>query len=195
VITPPRVRVLVVTASILSSVTALATIRDGKPWEWEDYKAIVSHNDSHQESTCEAVEKAIGSPSLACQIDHPSWDALYTSEMKKPFTKRHDEVSPWNCQGAFTFFRPYTEGGHIPERSSVDAGPVLDELKKLKRFTCVAEATDKKYRLTYDAAKHELVFHLTLAGSNDNSWVGDELQKMKKAFPAINKYWADGHNM
>jgi hypothetical protein len=178
--------------------SASADQNNGKPYDWPDFNSIVTRNDAHQESVCDNIAKNVEIPDLTCSIDHPSWDDFAKADHSLPLRERTNGVSPWNCGGAFTFFRNYGEGGHLPDSRADDGDMVIADMKKkLKSLACSVDNVKKPNYLTYDAAKKQLTVHITRAGMDNSFWVGAELQTpaLKKVFVGLNKYWDNGHNM
>ena len=182
-------------AAITLAGVAHADIRNGTPWAWDDYQQHIENVGKSTETICDRVAANLETKDLKCVIDRSSWDKFLADEIKKPSIKRIDGLSPWNCGNSFAFFRNYSENEHMPGNDG-DGKPVIAELqKKISVFKCEFEDSPKPRHLTYDPKSKTLVFHITRADTSNDDWVGRELQRMKSVFPAVNKFWDDGHNM
>jgi len=88
---------------------------------------------------CDNINKALGGTSLKCVIDHPSFDAHFGLEAKKPKRRDRDVRDPGNyCEQAFSVFEARTAGAPRTLGDIATHPQIKQEfLRKVKTLACV----------------------------------------------------------
>jgi hypothetical protein len=168
-----------------------ANIDDGKPWEWDS----LSHSDLRNEQRngrCDGLADFLKAPDFQCEFDKKPWDDHLKKESKIERSRDRNQQQPGNCfGGAFMAFLPRNQNGTFPDYGN-DAEPVKQEfLKNVSALVCTFDDTEKDPSVTYIAAKHTLVLHLTRKELWNAGWVMHEMRKgdLKTLFPLLDKYF------
>jgi hypothetical protein len=88
---------------------------------------------------CDDINKALGGTSIRCVIDHPSFDAHFGLEAKKPKRRDRDTRDPGGyCEQAFSVFQGRTAMSP-PVFNDIATHPQIKQefLRKVKTLACV----------------------------------------------------------
>jgi hypothetical protein len=136
---------------------------------------------------CDDLNQQLGTPAIACKMDHKSFDAHYALEAKKPKNNDRDPSDPGNyCEQIMAEF-----GGRAALATATFAmmkktpATKKELLSKVKQITC---AYDEERGGTVELQGKNLIFFTnSKAGSG---WIYPSIQRGKQ-FPELEKYVAE----
>jgi hypothetical protein len=157
-------------------------------WNCFDYAEMPDTAEySDWAKNCDELNKELGAPSIACKIDHKSFDAHYAAEAKKPRNNDRDSSDPGNyCSRVMSEFSGRTAG--LPNTfAMMKKKPATKKelLAKVKQITC---AYDDERGGTVELQGKNLVFFMKT--QLDGGFILASIRQTKQ-FPELEKFIAE----
>lgn len=157
-------------------------------WNCFDYAEMPDTAEySDWAKNCDELNKELGTPSIACKIDHKSFDAHYAAEAKKPRNNDRDPSDPGNyCSRVMSEFSGRTAG--LPNTFGMmkkKPGSKKELLAKVKQITC---AYDDERGGSVELQGKNLVFFMKT--QLDGGFILPSIRQTKQ-FPELEKFIAE----